>query len=128
MTALGQGVGVGGGGSGKGWQGAALCELPRSISQHSRDLHTHWFPHQLLSSWNQEKEEEKAQGSYLAFVPSSARVPELLSRITARPCHPLVHTSLWELYSCLVSQARELWLQEGRGGELLRATQPMTGT
>ena len=41
--------GMCGWGFGKGWQEAMHRELPRIISQQGKDLHTHWFPHQLLS-------------------------------------------------------------------------------
>lgn len=78
MAALGCGWGDGRG-SGKGWQEALLCELPRILSQQSRNLHTQWFPHQLLSFWNQEK--KRAGRAAEAFDPlqclsARASVPE----------------------------------------------------
>lgn len=78
-----------GGGSGKGWQEALLCELPRIISQQSRNLHTHWFPHQLLSFWNQEKKRRAGRAAEECLIPSSASVLALLSQNHAQALPPL---------------------------------------
>lgn len=105
------------GGSGKPWQEAILSELPRIISQQSRNLHTRWFPHPFLSSWNQENERGK---EYAGRLPEVEPRQSLSTRISvsgslSRPCHPLLHTSLslCDPYSCLVKKARKLRLLEG---------------